>query len=86
MDLEKIFNKENDLLDIATKENINIKSTPLIGFAVGIPPIGPNISGDYLLNKHILANIQNSIENEELVDDDSEFEDELSGLEDLKES
>ena len=31
--------QENDLLDIATKENINIKSTPLIGFAVGIPQL-----------------------------------------------
>jgi hypothetical protein len=86
MDLEKIFKQDTEMESIALKDDINLKSNPLIGFAIGIPPVGPNIGGDYLLNKHILANIQSLIEEEELIEDDSEFDDELSGLDDLKES
>ncbi len=86
MDLEKIFTEDNELKEIAKKEAIPINSTPLIGFAIGIPPIGPNVSGDYLLNKHILANIQNSPIEEEIIEEESEFEDELSVLYDLKEN
>lgn len=86
MDLEKIFKQDAEMESIALKDEINLKSNPLIGFAIGIPPVGPNIGGDYLLNKHILANIQSLIKEEELIEDDLEFEDELSGLDDLKES
>lgn len=86
MDLEKIFKQDSDMEKIAADEDIDLTTYPLIGLAIGIPPVGPNVGGDYLLNKHILANIQSMIEEEDLIDDDSEFADELSVLDDLIDS
>lgn len=86
MDLEKIFKQDSEMEKIAIDEDINLLSNPLIGFAIGIPPVGPNIGGDYLLNKHILANIQTLTQDEDFIEDDAEFADELSGLDDITES
>lgn len=86
MDLEKIFKQDIEMESIASKEKIDLKSFPLVGFAIGIPPIGPNISGDYLLNKHILENIKNNKETEELIEEDDEIEDESSGVADFNDN
>jgi hypothetical protein len=83
MDLEKIFKQDIEMESIASKEKIDLKSFPLVGFAIGIPPIGPNISGDYLLNKHILENIKNNNQAEELIEEEDENEDESSGVDDF---
>lgn len=68
MDLEAIFN-DDELIKKANNENINL-STPLIGFAIGIPPLKANIAGEYLVNKHILENIKNNPQ----VEEEYEFE------------
>jgi len=85
MDLRAIF--DNPKLDDDSKEklrqkaiNENIDLTiPLIGFAIGIPPIHVNIGGEYLLNKHILENIRNTPEDEDSLDgiNEEEVEDEI---------
>ncbi len=68
MDLEAVFN-DDELIKKATNESINL-STPLIGFAIGIPPLKANIAGEYLVNKHILENIKNNPQ----VEEEFEFE------------
>lgn len=68
MDLEAVFN-DDKLIKKATYESINL-STPLIGFAIGIPPLKANIAGEYLVNKHILENIKNNPQ----VEEEFEFE------------
>ncbi len=83
MDLEKIFKQDSEMEGIATDENIDINASPLIGFAIGIPPIGPNIGGDYLINKHILANVQNLIRNESIDEEEDYNDDEASGIVDF---
>lgn len=89
MDLEKIFKEDIEMSTIALNENIDLLSTPLIGFAIGIPPIGPSIGGQYLLNKQILTNIQESqdeiLNNENELDDDESEDDELGGINDINE-
>jgi hypothetical protein len=65
MDLEKIFTQDDEMIEFAQNENLDLVSTPLIGFALGFPPIDQRISGNYLLNKRILENIKNA-QNEEL--------------------
>lgn len=77
MDLEAVFDNV-DLKNKATNENINL-SIPLIGFAIGIPPLKANIAGEYLVNKHILENIKNSTEVEEEFEFD-EVDDEYEGF------
>jgi hypothetical protein len=78
MDLKEIFNSD-ELLQKAKNEQIDI-NTPLIGFALGIPPLKANIGGDYLVNKHILDNIKNNPDPEEIEDDDGYIE-EFEGIE-----
>ena len=77
MDLNHIYTEE--LKNIAIAENINL-DTPLIGFAVAIPPLNENFGGDYLVN----AEIQKRIKLQETqIDDESEEEDlidELNGI------
>ena len=46
---------------------------------IGIPPLKANIGGQYLVNKHILENIENS-PIEEIFEDD-EIYDEYEGFE-----
>lgn len=78
MDLDAIFNSD-ELKTIANKEGIDLK-IPLIGFALGIPPLKTNIGGEYLVNKHILENIKNNPEIEEEFEYD-EVDDEYEGFE-----
>ncbi len=78
MDLEAIF-QEVDLKNKALNENIEL-NIPLVGFALGIPPLQVNIGGEYLVNKHILENIKNNPEPESEIDDD-ENDDERAGYE-----
>ena len=77
MDLKAIFyNSELEMK--ANKESIDL-NVPLVGFAIGIPPLKANIGGQYLVNKHILENIENS-PIEEIFEDD-EIDDEYEGFE-----
>lgn len=66
MDLESVFGTD-ELKEKAITEEIDIK-IPLIGFALGIPPIGSDIGGHYLVNEHILQNIENNKDDEILTD------------------
>ena len=68
MDLESVFDDDR-LKKKTTDESINL-SMPLIGFAIGIPPLKANIGGEYLVNKHILENIKNNPQ----VEEEFEFE------------
>ena len=75
MDLKLIFGKDEELLKKAQSENINL-DIPLVGFALAIPPFKSNVSGEYLLNKHILQNIESLKDDEDLdmnEDDDEGF-------------
>ncbi|CAN1524057.1 Putative endonuclease, Z1 domain containing protein [Spirosomataceae bacterium] len=81
MDLKAIF-YNSELETKANNENIDL-NIPLVGFAIGIPPLKVNIGGQYLVNMHILENIQNNpippiIDEEEIED---EIEDEYEGIE-----
>lgn len=78
MDLKAVFNSD-ELRYKAQAEKIDL-DTPLIGFALGIPPLKANIGGEYLVNKHILENIENNPELEEIEDEDGDIE-ELEGIE-----
>jgi len=78
MDLKEVFNSD-ELRKKAIDEQIDI-NTPLIGFAIGIPPLMADIGGNYLVNKHILDNIENNPEPEEIEDEDGDIED-LEGIE-----
>lgn len=71
MDLQKVF-KKGQLQDKAKNENINLL-TPLIGYAIGIPPIDSKLGENYLINIHIREN-----ENDILEEDDNS--DELTPL------
>lgn len=77
MDLKAIF--YNSELEIkASNENIDL-NIPLVGFAIGIPPLKVNMGGEYLVNKHILENIKNTPE--EIIYEDNEVEDDFEGIE-----
>lgn len=71
MDLKSIFGNDGELENKAKDEEINL-DVPLIGFALAIPPFKSNVSGEYLFNKHILQNIDNENDDEELYDEDDE--------------
>jgi hypothetical protein len=62
----------------ANKENIDL-NIPLVGFAIGIPPLKVNIGGQYLVNKHILENIENNPI--EIIFEDDDIDDEYEGIE-----
>ncbi len=73
MDLHKVFLDE-ELDKIENVDNIDLE-IPLIGYAIGIPPIKENVGGTYLLNKYIKENIENNPEPiDDESDDESEFE------------
>jgi GTPase SAR1 family protein len=73
MDLFNVYS-DSELHEIAVKDKINL-DLPLIGYAIGIPPIEENVGGTYLLNKYILENIEKNPEPiEDETDDESEFE------------
>jgi hypothetical protein len=73
MDLHKVFLDE-ELEKIENVDNIDL-DIPLIGYAIGIPPIEENVGGTYLLNKYILENIEKKPEPiEDEYDEESEFE------------
>lgn len=74
MDLKAVF-KGDDLVKKATKENINL-NIPLIGYAVGIPPIDAGLGEDYLINVHIRENENNSLEEEDESDEIESLENE----------
>lgn len=77
MDLKAIFyNSELEMK--ANNENIDL-NIPLVGFAIGIPPLKVNIGGQYLVNKHILENIENNPI--EIIFEDDEIDDEYEGIE-----
>lgn len=77
MDLKAIFyNSELEMK--ANNENIDL-TIPLVGFAIGIPPLKVNIGGQYLVNKHILENIENNPI--EIIFEDDEIDDEYEGIE-----
>lgn len=76
MDLNKVFliGEKGEEGEIENTDNIDL-DIPLIGFAIGIPPIEENVGGTYLLNKYILDNIEKNPEmKEEESDEESEFE------------
>ena len=74
MDLKEVF--KGDLLsNKALNENINLKN-PLIGYAIGIPPIDSGLGEDYLINVHIRENEKNSIDEEDYSDETKVLEDE----------
>jgi hypothetical protein len=77
MDLKAIF-YNSALIDKAENEKIDL-GIPLVGFAIGIPPLKANIGGEYLVNKHILENINNNPYVEEEFDFE-EVDDEYEGL------
>lgn len=82
MDLYAIFHDEK-LKEKAINENINL-NIPLVGYAIGIPPLRADIAGDYLVNKHILENIANYPDSEMLDEEfleNEEVEEELAGIE-----
>jgi hypothetical protein len=74
MDLKEVF-KGNELCKKATHENIDIK-IPLIGYAIGIPPIDSGLGEDYLINVHIKENEKNSLEEDDISDEINILEDE----------
>lgn len=77
MDLESVFD-DDKLKKKTIDESMNL-SIPLIGFAIGIPPLKANIGGEYLVNKHILENIKNNPQVEEEFEFD-EVDDEYEGF------
>lgn len=77
MDLNAVFHN-TELTDKAKKENINL-DTPLVGFAIGIPPLKVSMGGEYLINKHILENIKNNPD--VIIYEDEEIDDDFEGIE-----
>ena len=77
MDLKEIFHN-SELENKANNENIDL-NIPLVGFAIGIPPLKVNIGGQYLVNKHILENIDNNPV--EIIFEDDEIDEEYEGIE-----
>lgn len=78
MDLKQIY-VTDELKDIANIDKINL-DTPLIGFAVAIPPLNENIGGDYLVNAEIQKRL--TLQETQIEDDidDEELLDELNGI------
>lgn len=74
MDLREVFKGET-LTKIAVDENIDL-TIPLIGYAVGIPPIDAGLGENYLINVHIKENEKNSLEEEDITDETNILEDE----------
>lgn len=74
MDLKEVF-KGDTLLEKANNENIDL-SIPLIGYAIGIPPIDTGLGEDYLINVHIRENENNSLEEEDESDEIESLENE----------
>lgn len=74
MNLNSVFDEEK-LKEKALKEDIDL-STPLIGFAIGIPPIHSNLGENYLINVHIRENEKNSLEEENNSDETEPLENE----------
>ena len=76
MDLNEIFNSD-ELKKKAETENINTK-VPLLGFAIGIPPLQIKFGGQYLINMHIKKNEENSLTDEDNQEELAGYESELS--------
>jgi hypothetical protein len=78
MDLKQIYSTD-ELKEIAIIDKINL-DTPLIGFAVAIPPLNENIGGDYLVNAEIQKRL--TLQEAQIEDDtdDEELLDELNGI------
>lgn len=74
MDLREVF-KGKGLYEKALNEGIDLKS-PLIGYAIGIPPIDAGLGEDYLINVHIRDNENNSLEEEDTSDETNILDDE----------
>lgn len=74
MDLQKVF-KYGQLQDKANNENINLL-TPLVGYAIGIPPIDSKLGENYLINVHIRENENNALEEEDNSDEVESLENE----------
>jgi len=74
MDLTEVF-KDDALKEKANNENIDL-TIPLIGYAIGIPPIDAGLGEDYLINVHIRENENNSLEEEEESDEIEPLENE----------
>ena len=71
MDVKEIYNDiENDL----------DHTIPLIGFAIGIPPLDDTIGDDYLINDQILEQIRLAEQNSEKDGNDEDESDELIGV------
>ncbi|MBC7523988.1 MAG: Z1 domain-containing protein [Flavobacterium sp.] len=76
MDLHKVFLtvEKGEEGEIENTDNVDL-AIPLIGYAIGIPPIEENVGGTYLLNKYILENIEKNPESsEDDFDEDTEFD------------
>jgi hypothetical protein len=74
MDLIEVF-KDDALKEKANSENIDL-TIPLIGYAIGIPPIDAGLGEDYLINVHIRENENNSLEEEDESDEIEPLENE----------
>lgn len=74
MDLMEVF-KGQKLEEKAINENIDL-NIPLIGYAIGIPPIDAGLGEDYLINVHIRENENNSLEEENETDEIEPLENE----------
>ena len=74
MDLKEVFKGDN-LKKKATNEIIDL-TKPLIGYAIGIPPIDAGLGEDYLINVHIRENENNSLEEEDESDEIESLENE----------
>lgn len=73
MDLTEVF--KDALKEKANNENIDL-TIPLIGYAIGIPPIDAGLGEDYLINVHIRENENNSLEEEDESDEIEPLENE----------
>jgi hypothetical protein len=76
MDLVNVFN-HGVLEEKAKTENIDL-SIPLLGFAIGIPPLEINSGRQYLVNMHIRENENNSLAEETNEEELAGYESELS--------
>ena len=74
MDLKSVFHDEF-LVNKANIESIDL-SQPLIGFAIGIPPIDSKLGENYLINVHIRDNENNTLEEEDNSDEIESLENE----------
>lgn len=73
MDLTEVF--KDALKEKANNENIDL-TIPLIGYAIGIPPIDAGLGEDYLINVHIRENENNSLDEEDESDEIEPLENE----------